>query len=95
MQNEGDETEEVAIREGLMQEVVRCNTRSKMNLDAEMLKMIKGVKEAHEALSRRTVRLLAHIVDVPDFTDSPRLPRNRRLEAPQPVDYPWMNTKKR
>jgi len=95
MQNEEEETVEEVIREGLVQDEVRCNTRSKMKLDAETLKMIKGVKEAHDALTRRTARLLAHIVDVPDFTDSPRLPRNRRLEAPQPIDYPWMNTKKR
>jgi hypothetical protein len=74
---------------------VRCNTRSKMKLDAETLKRIKDVKEAHDALTRQTARLLAHIADVPDITNSPKLPRNRRLEQPQPVKYPWIRTKKR
>jgi len=59
-----------------------------MKLDTETLKIIKGVKEAHDALTRRTARLLAHIVEVPDFTNSPRIPQNQRLEGPQPVDYP-------
>ncbi len=96
IQNEVDDTEEEeVIREGFVQKEVRCHTGSKMKLDAETLKMIKGVKEAHDALTRRTARLLAHIVDVPDFTNSPKLPQNRRLEGPQLIDYPWMNTKKR
>jgi hypothetical protein len=77
-----------------MQEEVRCNTGRKMKLDAETLEMINGIIEAHEAFARRTTRLLTHVVDVPDFTDCPRLSRSRRLKAPQPIDYPW-NTKKR
>lgn len=59
-----------------------------MKLDAETLKMVKDVKEAHNALTPQTTRLLAHIVDFPGSTDSPRIPQNRRLEDPYPVDHP-------
>jgi hypothetical protein len=86
--------EEEVIREELMQEEARRNTGRKMKLDAETLEMINSIMEAHEAFARRTARLITRVVDVPDFTDCPRLPRSRRLKAPQPVDYPW-NTKKR
>jgi hypothetical protein len=88
------EDEEEVIREDLIQEEARRNTGRKMKLDAETLEMINGIMEAHGAFARRTARLLARVVDVPDFTDCPRLPRSRRLKAPQPVDYPW-NTKNR
>lgn len=95
MQNEGDETEEEeVIREGFIQKGT-FNTGRKVKLNAETLKMVNSIKEAHDAFTRRTARLLAHIVDAQDFPDSPRIPRNRRLEAPQPIHYPWINQKKR
>jgi hypothetical protein len=87
--------EEEVIREEFIRKEVRCNTRNKMKLDGKTLKMIKDIKEAHDALTRRTTRLLAHLVDVSDFTDCPKLPLNRRLKAPEPVDYPWINKEKR
>jgi len=81
---EEEEKEEV-IREDLIQ---KARSRDKINLDAYTLEMIKDVKKARDDFTRRTTRLLAYLVDVSGFTDSPRLPPSQRLMAPQPVEYP-------
>jgi hypothetical protein len=39
------------------------------------VKRIKDVKEAHDAVVRQTARLLAHITDISDITNSPKLSR--------------------
>ena len=84
---EEEEEEEEVIREDLIQE---ARSGDKINLDAHTLEMIKDVKKARDDFTGRTTRLLAHLVDVSGFTDSPRLPPSRRLMAPQPVEYPWV-----
>jgi hypothetical protein len=81
---------EEVTREDLMPGAKR-KTGKKRKLDPETLEMIKRVKEAQDAVSRRTARLVGHLVEVPDFTT--RIPPERRLEPSQPVRYPW--TKKR
>ena len=86
---------EEVIREESTQEEVRWNTASKMVLDIETLKMIEGIKEAHDAVARRTARLLARVLVVPNSANSTTIPRNRRLKAPEPVAYPWIKAKKR
>jgi hypothetical protein len=58
-------------------------------------KRIKNVKEAHDAVIRQTARLLAHITDISDITNSPKLSRIEKLEQPQPVKFPWVRVKQR
>lgn len=91
MEEEEEEGEEEVIRE-VVQE---ARSGDKINLDAHTLEMIKDVKKAHDVFTRRTARLLAHLVDGSSVTDGPRLPPSRRLMAQQPVEYPWMKKVKR
>jgi hypothetical protein len=46
-----------------------------------MLEIIKDVKKACNNFTRRTTRLLAHLINILSFTNSPRLLLSRRLIA--------------
>ncbi|KAJ2983490.1 hypothetical protein NQ176_g648 [Zarea fungicola] len=68
---------------------------TKAYIDDETLRLIKRVKEAHEAVGQRTAKLVAHLLGPAQNNESRRLPPHRRIEANQPIDYPWRNKESR
>ncbi|TQV90230.1 hypothetical protein IF1G_11122 [Cordyceps javanica] len=63
-------------------------------LEDETLGLIRSVTDAHQALGRRTAELVAHLLQSEQQKEPSGIPPHKRIEAPQPVDYPWRNKRK-
>ena len=64
------------------------NNPSTLYMDVETLRLIKRVRVAHDATAKQTFELVAHLLG--SQRDRPsNVPPHKRIEAPQPVDYPW------
>ncbi|KAM3522954.1 hypothetical protein MY4038_008398 [Beauveria bassiana] len=62
-----------------------------VHLDDETLRLIKKVTEAHRAVEQRTATLVAHLLQSAQKKEPSGIPPHKRIEAPQPIDYPWRN----
>ncbi|KAM3553546.1 hypothetical protein ARSEF4850_006864 [Beauveria asiatica] len=74
----------------LMRDPVTVNPAA-VYLDDETLRLIKKVTEAHRAVEQRTATLVAHLLQSAQKKEPSGIPLHKRIEAPQPIDYPWRN----
>lgn len=69
------------------------NRPPKPYMDGETLRLIENVRDAHEAVGRRTAKLVAHLLKSAQQNEPSRIPPHKRIEASHPIDYPWRNKK--